>query len=131
MPSIAELASATGYTPLAIHGYLARSGVRSIHAPLSKGHLSDARFTLEHVVPDPSTYAHHPNFDLAEAVASVFGMLPRQQAYLLREHFYGGRDLKNIGKELGFSRERARQLKEDALKKIRLSEFFAGLREFA
>jgi RNA polymerase primary sigma factor len=71
---------------------------------------------------------------LTEEVEQALGMLPPREARILSLRFGlgGGRHytLKEIGEELGLTRERIRQIQNAALQRLRLSDDMHPLREY-
>lgn len=93
----------------------------SLDEPLTQG-----RGTLQDVLSDPT--AATPESDVVEgalrtAVEASLADLPEREALVLRRYFGigtgGSEDLGQIGRSLGVSRERARQLKERGLARLR------------
>ena len=83
--------------------------------------------SLADVLPDESGLSVEATFERSEQeerLAIAIGRLaPREQAVLLRRFGLDGSQphtLTEIGRILGFSKERARQIEEEALRKLRL-----------
>ena len=70
---------------------------------------------------DPAQFA--TDDDRAEQVQRVIGMLPERERYVIEHRFgLGGRPtqtLQEVGEALGVTRERARQIEEKALKRLK------------
>ena len=100
---------------------IARSPL-SLDAPIVPG--EDGRL-IDHIpdrtAPGPDEKAHEKL--LTEALAKVLATLSGREAKVLRLYFGLGdeepRSLEEIGKMLGVTRERVRQIKESALKDLR------------
>ncbi len=65
--------------------------------------------------------------DLAETVQDALERLPRTQAYVVRRYHFEDATLDQIAGEIGISRERVRQLKVAAEKKLRGDLLLMGL----
>ena len=57
--------------------------------------------------------------EFQEALEKAIGSLSPQQRTVIKSFFFDGKTLDVVGEEIGKSRERARQLKEQALNKLR------------
>jgi len=122
-PSAAELAAASGVDEdkmrRALHA--ARQPL-SLDAPLAE--LDDA--TLHSCIPDPvsegpTSSAHDAH--LAARIDAVLSELPPREAFIVRlRHGIGGTEahtLEEIGKLLGITRERTRQIETRAMRRLR------------
>ena len=83
--------------------------------------------SLADILPDESGLSVEATFEQTEQeerLAVAIGRLaPREQAVLVRRFGLDGtgpQTLSEIGRALGFSKERARQIEEEALRKLRL-----------
>jgi len=68
-----------------------------------------------------------------EEVAAALGSLPDKEAEILRLYFGfkgDGMNFNQIGRQIGLSRERVRQIKESALRKLRHPSRIRGLRDY-
>ena len=113
---------------------------------ISRGHLSldapvsdtDGEKTVSETVgilDDPSDDMQE--LGLISEVADVMDSLPDRHAYIVREYFgigkMGRRSLQDIGDEMGVSRERTRQIKQEALEAMRanLDGRYSAIWEYA
>jgi RNA polymerase primary sigma factor len=73
--------------------------------------------------------------DLNRSIHRMLGDLKEREARVLRMYYGLGTDremtLEEIGKEMGLTRERIRQIKEEAFEKIRSSKIFGYMRDYA
>ena len=111
----------------------AGAGELSLDEPLKV----DGDGTLQDVVPDTSVVAADRRLALQAlgfALEASLADLPPREAEVLRRYFGLGEaaaeDLGEIGRSLGVSRERARQLKERALSRLRAHAGRHDLRAF-
>ncbi len=134
-PTRSELADAIGSTVERVQCVQEASAyTASLDAPLA----SHEDLTLTEVVEDPNT--DHPH--LAAERLSLRAVLeqalqtlsPRERAVLVRRFGLAGEGnewtLSDIGKDLGLSRERVRQISDEALGKLRRSGLRVKVREF-
>jgi RNA polymerase primary sigma factor len=122
-PKVEEIAAELGVTPIQVQAALSNnSEPASIEAEFAEegGSLAD-------LIPDstmPSVEASIEESEQNETIAVALERLaPREQAVLqLRFGLDGSepRTLAEIGRSLGLSKERARQIEEEALRKLRL-----------
>jgi len=122
-PKVEEIAAELGVTPVQVQAALSNnSEPASIEAEFAEegGSLAD-------LIPDstmPSVEASIEATEQNETIADAMDRLaPREQAVLqLRFGLDGSepRTLAEIGRSLGLSKERARQIEEEALRKLRL-----------
>jgi RNA polymerase nonessential primary-like sigma factor len=122
-PSISELAAALELTPNQIVSYLevARQPIS-----LEKQVGEDRDTELGEMLPDPAASPEEfaiqslMSDNLKQVMAAVL-TLQQQQVLSLRFGLEDGRalSLKNIGERLNFSRERVRQIQQEALAKLR------------
>ena len=69
--------------------------------------------------------------ELAQALhAAVARLSDREREVLTLRYLSGPRTLEEVGHELGFTRERARQIEAEALRKLRHPTYGRGLRQF-
>jgi RNA polymerase primary sigma factor len=134
IPTVEELVKATGLTPDAVRSLSALhiEALRLDH-PVRE---ADERGRMERFVPttqestDASTLASSQSSDLDAALAG----LPPRDAKVLRLYFGlddgKTRTLEEIGKMLGVTRERIRQLRDRALRQLR-EEYGDKLRDLA
>jgi RNA polymerase primary sigma factor len=134
VPTVEELVKATGLTPDAVRSLSALhiEALRLDH-PVRE---ADERGRMERFVPttqeatDASTLASSQSSDLDAALAA----LPPRDAKVLRLYFGlddgKSRTLEEIGKMLGVTRERIRQLRDRALRQLR-EEYGDKLRDLA
>ncbi|RMF04687.1 MAG: sigma-70 family RNA polymerase sigma factor, partial [Bacteroidetes bacterium] len=124
-PSIAELADLTGFSEDKVRQSLAnRQRCTSIDAHIKEGEDT----TLAQLLEDEETVS--PDHELVvnesqqEMVRSLLANLPPNEATVLS--LYYGIDqkhplsLSDIGNQIGVSRERARQIKDKGLRKLRI-----------
>ena len=122
-PRAEEIARGLDLTPAEVEQALAiaRSPL-SLDAPIVPGEDGSL---IDHIPdrtsPGPEEEAHEKL--LTEALAKVLATLSEREARVLRLYFGLGGDepmsLEEIGKVLGVTRERVRQIKESALKDLR------------
>ena len=133
MPTTEELARATGLTLEAVRslGALNTEAVRLDH-PTRDGDSSERmeRFTaLDQEGTDTNTIANSQTSDIEAALAT----LPPRDAKVLRLYFGlddgNSRTLEEIGRMMGVTRERIRQLRDRALLKLREGETGERLRD--
>jgi RNA polymerase primary sigma factor len=134
VPTVEELVKATGLTPDAVRSLSALhiEALRLDH-PVRE---ADERGRMERFVPttqestDASTLASSQSSDLDAALAG----LPPRDAKVLRLYFGlddgKSRTLEEIGKMMGVTRERIRQLRDRALRQLR-EEYGDKLRDLA
>jgi RNA polymerase primary sigma factor len=134
IPTVEELVKATGLTPDAVRSLSALhiEALRLDH-PVRE---ADERGRMERFVPttqestDASTLASSQSSDLDAALAG----LPPRDAKVLRLYFGlddgKSRTLEEIGKMMGVTRERIRQLRDRALRQLR-EEYGDKLRDLA
>jgi RNA polymerase primary sigma factor len=134
IPTVEELVKATGLTPDAVRSLSALhiEALRLDH-PVRE---ADERGRMERFVPttqeatDASTMASSQSSDLDAALAG----LPPRDAKVLRLYFGlddgKSRTLEEIGKMMGVTRERIRQLRDRALRQLR-EEYGDKLRDLA
>jgi RNA polymerase primary sigma factor len=134
-PMPEELAHLTGLTVEVVQALAAlNSGDIRLDAPMDPD--SDRslieRFVADQM-PDPEEEAM--SHFIAEEIEHALGTLPPRDAKVLRLYFGldGGREhtLEEIGSMLGVTRERVRQLRDRALKRLREGEVGVALRSFA
>lgn len=131
--SMEELKDMTEYTEDRIQEALEyRGGVYSLNAPVSPG--EDSSTTLAQVIPDeditPEEDEHKES--LERMVRGVMEeVLSEREKEIVEEYygFYGKRELSltEVGAKRGISRERARQIKKRALKKLEDAQEFHPL----
>jgi RNA polymerase primary sigma factor len=122
-PSDADLAKVSSTPESKIQQYLraARHPV-SLDTPLTESQDSPRSwFIADAGLEDP--YASTHDARLTASVASILGELPERDAFILRlRHGIGGTEshtLEEIGRMLGITRERTRQLEARAVKQLR------------
>jgi len=121
-PQVEEIAEELQVTPAQVQAALANNAEpASIEAEFAEegGSLAD-------LIPDssmPSVEATFEASETQETIASAIERLaPREQAVLRLRFGLGGTEpstLAEIGRSLGLSKERARQIEEEALRKLR------------
>lgn len=94
-----------------------RERVLSLDAPLPNG---DGQDSWHDVMPAPASGELGAAHDVQQLLASCSSLTPGERR-LLALRFWGDETLNDAGRELGVSRERARQLQEAALEKLRAS----------
>jgi len=122
-PRPEEVARELGLDPQQVEAAIQHSAEpTSIEAELARdgGSLAD-------VLPDESGLSVEATFELSERderlATAISHLGSREQAVLVRRFGLDGtgpQTLSEIGRTLGFSKERARQIEEDALRKLRL-----------
>jgi RNA polymerase primary sigma factor len=123
-PTIEELAEATGLSKTQIkQALVAFQRPRSFDAPIN----NDSDTSLVYLIEDTEIVA--PDFGLAVEesqqieVQNLLKDLPKKQISILKMYFGIGQNnpmtLSDIGKKNGMSREKARQIKDRALRKLR------------
>ena len=103
-----------------------------MNAPIGAGEK-----TLEDFLADESALAPFDNAlneELAARLERALAKLDEREAYVLRAHYGIGsgvdRTLKDLGQELGVSRERVRQIEANALERLRHPNSAAQLMGF-
>lgn len=122
-PTVAELAEEVGLTREELENTLAISRAHvSLDAPVAPG--EDGRlldYLPDRVSPGPDEAMLEKS--LTEALEAALGTLRAREATVLRLYFgLGGREplsLERIGSRLGVTRERVRQIKQQALRRLR------------
>ncbi|HNW41719.1 MAG: RNA polymerase sigma factor FliA [Verrucomicrobia bacterium ADurb.Bin122] len=117
-PTTAEVSAATGLrdTKLQQLDRIARASVpTSVHETDAEG--SPLLQLVDLDAPSPAHTAE--TGDLCETVQSALARLPDTQAMVLRRYFLEEATLDEIAAELGISKERVRQIRESAVKKLR------------
>lgn len=132
--SLPELSEAAGITPERL-----RYVQRVLPSPASLDALAsdDSAAPLGDMVSDPDAEEPDEYVDremLAEVMASALNQLSERERMVLRMHFgFNGRaekSLGDIGRNLGVTRERVRQIESAAIHKLRGVENSARLRNF-
>jgi len=79
--------------------------------------------------------AHVMEHDLNSSISRMLGDLKEREAKVLRMYYGLGTDhemtLEEIGQQMGLTRERIRQIKEEAFEKIRSSKAFRYMHDYA
>jgi RNA polymerase primary sigma factor len=134
-PTPEEVASATGLSLDVVQSLAAlNSGEVRLDAPLDP---DGDRSLIERFVSDggPSTEDQAMDHFLSAEIEAALGTLPPRDAKVLRLYFGldGGREhtLEEIGGMLGVTRERIRQLRDRALKRLREGNVGKALASFA
>jgi RNA polymerase primary sigma factor len=108
-------------------------GSLSLDAPISEGEGMELADLVPDGTPDPAqTKLHYES--LGEDVALALGVLTPRESTILH-HYYGlggvkRQTLEQIGEMMGLTRERIRQIKEEALGKLRSAPDVDGLRTY-
>ncbi len=133
-PSSAELAKLSGTPESKVQHYL-RLARQSVSLDAPPADIEDS--PLSSIIPDAvgeDPHASTHDARLAESVAAILDALPEREAFILRlRHGVGGTEghtLEEIGRMLGITRERTRQLEARAVKRLRETldpELFRGL----
>ncbi|MGH7733160.1 MAG: sigma-70 family RNA polymerase sigma factor, partial [Gemmatimonadales bacterium] len=132
MPTTEELARATGLTVEAVRSLSALNteAVR-LDQPTRDGENSERieRFAADQEATDSSAIANSQTSDIESALAT----LPPRDAKVLRLYFGlddgNARTLEEIGRMMGVTRERIRQLRDRALTRLREGETGERLRD--
>jgi RNA polymerase sigma-32 factor len=107
----------------------------SIDTPMRKDSTATMKDFLRDGGPDPEDIVFGgEQRDLMKAlVKAAMESLDRREKYIIEKRIFddSGASLAEIGRDLGVSRERARQLEGRAKKKIRLSLESSGIRDFS
>ena len=134
-PTPEELAQLTGLSVDVVQSLAAlNTGDVRLDAPMDP---DGDRSLIERFVADemPDTEEEAMNRFLNDEIESALGTLPPRDAKVLRLYFglEGGREhtLEEIGTMLGVTRERVRQLRDRALKRLREGEVGRALGSFA
>ena len=132
-PTAAEIAQRSGFSEKKVHEYLSLvPEVCSLDAP-----AGEEDGTLQLLLEDlhaPQPYEELVRRELEHTMDALLGQLPQRQQVLLRLRF--GMDdgtcysLEAIGKKLGVSKERARQLERQAMDKLQKLGVELGLEDF-
>jgi RNA polymerase nonessential primary-like sigma factor len=132
-PSDAEIAEESGVPLEQVTGMAQASRpVASLDAPISE----DGELALGDLVrdPEPSAEDMAEDEDRREAVERALGVLDEQAREVLRLRFGLGdnhreRTLEEVGRTLGYTRERIRQIEAKALRRLRAADVAALLHE--
>jgi RNA polymerase primary sigma factor len=132
-PSDAEIAEESGVPLEQVTGMAQASRpVASLDAPISE----DGELALGDLVRDPEPGAEDmaEDEDRREAVERALGVLDEQAREVLRLRFGLGdnhreRTLEEVGRTLGYTRERIRQIEAKALRRLRAADVAALLHE--
>jgi len=102
-----------------------RRAVRAAQSPMRQTSVDETGPTLADMVPDTKTPAPDEamvNADTQDAVRKLLDVIDKRESTILRMRYgLDGREpltLKEIGDEIGLTRERVRQIEIDAMKKI-------------
>jgi RNA polymerase sigma factor (sigma-70 family) len=133
-PSVQDLSAALGWTPQQVDALLlAVQPLAQFQQP-----LTDDGTTLQEVMEDTQTPPPEVRVAAAQVrrgVAACLGRLPAREALIVRWRYGLDADepqtLQAIGDVLGLSRERVRQLEQQAFAKLRQLPQSAGLAELA
>jgi RNA polymerase sigma factor (sigma-70 family) len=68
---------------------------------------------------------------LQDALLDLMKTIDEREAEVLVLHFFEGLEYSEISKDMGFSRSRAHQIAQDALRKLRYPTRVAKIRDFA
>ncbi len=123
-PTVEEVAERTGRSVARVEWVMAlNAGVYSIDAPVSHEVSGSSLLDLlpEPTAPEPGT-CHGKRQLRALLSAWLRELTPRQRDVLLRRFGLEGHDsgtLERVGREVGLTRERTRQVQLEALKKLR------------
>lgn len=134
-PSLEQLATQTGLDTEKIKDYLEIAGrpEMSIDVPVSQDREAPLIDLLGvHDGASPEVAATQQQ--MSEQVAAALSRLPHREAFVLRAHFGLGngknQSMEMIGQQLNISRERARQIEAQALKRLRRQQQNSELRSF-
>lgn len=127
--SVSELAEQLGIREKMVHSALRARSMQpmSLDAPVDVRHgnrTTNDPFTLGDVLPDPASVEQDGDDTiLREHLARALTCLTEREQFIIQRRFgFGGekpRTLVEIGEELGLTRERVRQVQEEALAKLR------------
>ena len=133
-PEIGEIAEKSGISPKKVAEYLSLvPEISSLDTPVGE----DENGTLGVILEDlhtPQPQEELVRRELEQTINALLGQLPQRQQELLRLRF-GMADgtcyaLDAIGKRLGISKERARQIERQAMDKLRALGVELGLEDF-
>jgi len=134
MPSIKELSDLTGMSPQEIQKtYSMFSGEVSLDRPIYEDNEKRLLVDILGQTALPSPESYYAQKELHEVVEEALSTLSERERKILRLYF-GLEDgtpktLEEIGNMMGVSRERIRQLKDRALKKLKM-RFGERLKDF-
>ena|ERR1051326_1316716 len=117
-PSAAELAAVTNFSVDAI----AQLERLATAAQTCSANETDADGELLHALVDPDATCPANSFesrDTHESIRAALDRLPPNHAHVLRRYYLEDATLDTIAPELGVSKERVRQIRESAEKKLR------------
>ncbi|MBP6104425.1 MAG: sigma-70 family RNA polymerase sigma factor [Gammaproteobacteria bacterium] len=133
-PTAEVLAAHSPHSLQKIRGVLEIQDPISMHAPMGQ---EDTSRVLEDLIADPavpSTLEFVSQQQLQQALQKMLGELPEREALVLTLRFGltsgTAQTLEEIGCTLGLTRERIRQIEEQALTKLRLPRRASVLRSF-
>lgn len=133
-PELDEIAAASGLSEKKVKEYLSLlPEVCSLDAPAGDDEESSLQLLLEdRQAPQPQETLIRQ--ELEQTVEALIGQLPERQQQLVRLRFGMEDDtcysLEAIGERLGVSKERARQLEQQAMKKLKELGAGLGLEDF-
>ena len=134
-PSVQEVARAARLTPQVVE-FLQTLNASEIRLDAAVGESEDSKLVERFVAEEASEPEVEVEMRLrSEAVASALEKLEPRDARVLKLYFglEGGREhtLEEIGNDLGVTRERIRQLRDRALRRLKEGDMGAALRSFA
>jgi RNA polymerase primary sigma factor len=132
-PSFDELAKAMGIPVKKLKGIVSAMGTESLSLDMPVGEDQ----SLEDYVSDPGatspTTVTTQKFLSDDLMAAIDFLSPKEKHILLERygvHSGSRKTLDEIGKQLGYSKERIRQIEERALKKLRANREIWHLKEY-
>jgi len=134
-PSVQEVARAARLTPQVVE-FLQTLNASEIRLDAAVGESEDSKLVERFVAEEASEPEIEVEMRLrSEAVAYALEKLEPRDARVLKLYFglEGGREhtLEEIGNDLGVTRERIRQLRDRALRRLKEGDMGAALRSFA
>ena len=134
VPGSAQIAEVTGFMEKKVEEYLSLvPEICSLDAPTGDGEDGTLLLLVEDLQ-TPQPQEELVRRELEQTMESLLGQLDERQQYLLRLRFGMEDDicysLEAIGEKLGVSKERARQIEHQAIKKLQQLGTGLGLEDF-
>lgn len=131
MPSVADIALAMDLSEEQIKAALSCHAPLSLDAPVNES-FDEPRPLGDFVAaPENDIGASVVQRDLSRAVrAAVAKLTDKERRVIELRYLSGPRTLEQVGNICGFTRERARQIEAEALRKLRHPAYGAGLRSY-
>ena len=124
LPNIEELSAHLKMSPKKLK--IIRKAIKAVNTPTQSGGGEDGDLTINDIVPDTSSLTPDEVVganDQLRKLREMLGLIDEREATILRLRYgLGGEDpmtLRQIGARIGLTRERVRQIEQEALRKLR------------